>query len=51
MPLKRGLTFQIEIGPRLANCPKANSKKNSGRPTRPSIMTYGRRKAPIVNKK
>ena len=37
IPLKRGLAFQIARGPSEANCPKDNSKKNSGIPQKASI--------------
>ena len=51
LPLKRGKTFQTEIGPRDENCPTAISRKNSGRPAMTNIMTYGIRKlAEILHK-
>ena len=36
-PLKSGFIFQIATWPRLANCPKHNSKKNSGIPINSNI--------------
>jgi len=49
--LKRGSTFQREIGPTDENCPAAISKKNSGRPAKTSIMTYGIRKLAEISYK
>ena len=36
--MKSGLIFQMEMGPRLANCPKASSMKKMGTPTPASMM-------------
>lgn len=36
----------MEIGPRLANCPREHSMKNKGKPARANIRVYGIRKAP-----
>ena len=43
-----GLTFQIAMGPRDANCPKESSRKKRGIPTMASMMKYGMRKAPAT---
>ena len=43
-PLNRGSSFQTEMGPREENCPRASSRKKSGRPARTSMMMYGIRK-------
>jgi len=44
LPLKRGSSFQTDIGPRDENCPTAISMKNKGRPAVTSIITYGIKK-------
>lgn len=36
----------MEIGPRLANCPREHSMKNKGKPAKANIRVYGMRKAP-----
>jgi len=36
----------MEMGPRLANCPREHSMKNKGKPANANISVYGIRKAP-----
>lgn len=50
-PLKRGLIFQTESGPRLENWPSDSSMKKMGIPQMASIMKYGTKKAPARSKK
>lgn len=38
-PLKSGLNFQAEVGPKLVNCPRAHSMKKIGNPANNNIMT------------
>ena len=38
------------LGPKLAYCPRANSKKNNGSPTRSKHIAYGIRNAPTISK-
>ena len=49
--MNNGRNFQTEIGPREENCPSANSRKNSGRPARTRMMTYGIRKLAATSTK
>ncbi len=48
LPLAMGMAFHIVMGPRLANWPNDNSKKNMGIPTKINISTYGMRNAPAT---
>ena len=44
IPLKRGIAFHTDMGPRELNCPNAISMKKSGKPASTSMTTYGTRK-------
>jgi hypothetical protein len=46
-PLKRGTMTHDNTGPRLQNCPTANSKYMRGTPTRTIKMKKGIKKAPF----
>ena len=43
LPLKRGLSLQIEMGDSDANCPNDTSRKNRGIPHRVMNNRYGMR--------
>ena len=46
-PVKMGDILQIVIGPKEANCPNANSRKNNGSPQTIRTIMYGTRNAPV----
>jgi len=50
LPLNKGEILHIVSVPREANCPKAISRNNTGKPTRIRAMKYGKRKAPEIIK-
>ena len=45
-----GASFQIGIHPRDAYCPRASSKKKSGKPARARHTAYGIKKAPVTGR-